>query len=213
MAVNALDKQWDDAVDKISDCHAQAVGLLKNGEAKQALDLYEEEFLPTVKSLDEVASSTYPKRFSKIDDWCGWMAELKSRVVELKPLLEKQPAKGGEECAALIARIEDIHGHFFKLHEMTDTRKVSDFIYALRRECLKEKPDAVALRKYQEGLSWAGFTRHVQVHREDYQAALKKWEDVALPILKDATSISSSGRRSLLKAIEPFYMTFGTQME
>ena len=123
MASDLLDKQWDGWMASLSENYIKTLDLLKEGKTKDASDLFEKEFVPTVKKAYSEVAEVYPVRFSKTDNWCVWTKQL----YILTGMTERALSKKDIDDAFMFLAV--LREHFNVLHQKADYRKSNDYIY------------------------------------------------------------------------------------
>ena len=189
----------------LSESYAKTSGLLDAGKTDEAATEFRKGFVQTIKKLYSEASQTYPLRFSKIGEWCGWINGVYILTGKADKALE---AKNVDDARKLLA---DLRKYFYDLHAKTETLKSNDFIYAYLMEATGQAPDAAKLKSTAEALEKAEPSAKAKAAAEAYQKARTEWSQAA--------GISGDGKvdaktiEPLRKATESFYRAFGIQFE
>ena len=170
--------------------------------------------VPPAKKIAEKMAGVYPKRFSKIEDWCSWASDLKAQTEEAEKLLLQIPKKDSKEWKDAVTQVEKVRGEFCDLHEKSQTQTTADFIYALRAEVRKEKPSIEKLREIRAKQETAVGSKKAKANAEEYVKALAAWDRMGQPILKWKGDTIPSGPLSRLRqATDAFYAKFGAELE
>lgn len=192
--------------------------LLEAGKRAEAAAAYRKGCLLTVKRLYSEAADTYPVRFAKIDNWCAWSKELYVLSVKADKAFQHAAAdppgkasaapSDGEGRKLLSALREHVH----KLHEKTATQKANDYIYAFRREAMRDKPDARTLKTLRDALDEAPLSAKAKKNAGDYGKAKDAWAQGIDAILADG-AVAPAEIGALRKSTDTFYRAYGVQFE
>ena len=122
------------------------------------------------------------------------------------------PHKSSASPNAAISTLEKLRDHFYRLRLETGTRKANDYLYALREQTMKERPEASDLKALLAALESAGPSLRIADSREMYQKAKDDWTKRVGPILAD-DSVAPSEIEPLRSATGVFYREYGMQIE
>lgn len=190
----------------LSDSYAKTLVRASAKDLEGAGGEFHANFLPAVTKLYGEVASTYPKRFAKIGEWCGWAKEMQALSTKADGALA---AKNAVESAKLLAALRE---HFYRLHRMTETQRTNDFIYAFRMAAMKESPLVADLQEARQALQRATPSAKAAADPVAYEKAREQWAQRVDAILKDGT-VEAAEVESLRAATEAFYQFYGIQFE
>lgn len=204
MAAKQLDEVWDSQVAILNTSYASTVNLLDQGKVKEAAAEFHANFAQAVKKLYSEAPSTYPERFSKIDDWCSWIKNLYVTSAKADKALA---AGNGAEAKKLLGSMRD---SFYKLHQETQTQKAPDVAYAIYLESLKDAPDAAAIKALDAKLAEA--KPAASAKSGECANARAEYDKAVAPLLSDG-KLDASELPALRSAAKALYKSCGMQFE
>jgi hypothetical protein len=213
LVADEFDKLWDDSITSLTFGYAATLESLQKDAPKDALGIFHTQCVPPALKIAEKMAGVYPKRFSKIEDWCSWASDLKTQTEEAEKLLTPLPKKDSKEWKAAVAQVEKVRGEFCDLHEKSQTQTTSDFIYALREEIHKDKINVEALQKIRSALETAHGSTKAKANAEEYVNALARWDRIGQPVLKWKGNIPPSTLSRLRQTTDAFYAKFGADLE
>jgi hypothetical protein len=206
LAAQQLDEMWDSQVSILNTSYPKTLELLSAGKAKEAYEEFHANFLQAVKKIYSEASTTYPARFSKIDDWCGWV---KGLYVD-SARADKALAVG--QCEDASKSLAALREDFFKLHMKTGMLQVNDIAYAIRIEAVKDQPSADEIRNLSAKLADAKPSSKTRTTPAEFAGARGRFLQ-AVNSLVSGNKIESAEIKPLRDAADQLYKAFGIEFE
>ena len=197
---------WGDWMTALSDSYIKSLDLLQKKKTEDAAKEFSQGFVATVKKLYSEAASTYPARFSKVDDWCTWTKNLYVLTRQAEDSLGRGKKK---EALGRLARLRE---HFDTLHVKAQVRKTNDYIYAFRRMLEKGKTEAKQVSGLLNALDKAEPSAKAKAKAEDYAKARAEWSKQVATAMEDG-KILKRKLKKLRASTEKFYREFGIQFE
>lgn len=191
---------WNGWMERLANSYGAVLDHQSAGRTKEAAAEFRANYLQVVKKVFTEAPQTYPTRFSKINDWCTWVAQLYVMSVKTDTAL----AGNSADSAKLL---EGLRQHFYNLHKETQTLSVSDAIYAFRTEAIAAQPSVEKLKSLKEAVEKAPTSAKARLDGTKFTEAKAKWATVV-----DA-AIADGKVPALREATETFYRAYGIQPE
>ena len=193
-------------MDRMAASCLKTLVLLDDAKLEEATLEYRKGYLANVKKLYAEAGSTYPLRFSKAEHWCVWTKKLYVLSRRTEEALKTRDSKKA------LGLLEELRGHFYALHEETETLHCNDLIYAFRTEAARSELSEERLQAIVKRLEKAEPSFVARNKSKEYTEAKDTWKRAITPLLDDGR-IDSAEQDSLQKASEAFYRAFGIQYE
>ena len=190
----------------LSESYIKTLSLLEEGESAEASREFNRGFVPTVKKLYSEAATTYPTRFSRVDDWCAWTKQL-----YIFTRRAENAFRDGQTEEAL-EKLSSLREHFYALHVESQTQKSNDYIYDYLVKTRAEQPAVDELNSILILVGNAEPSAKASADLEAYEKARSTWSDRVAPLLEDGAIVP--GEIEMLRQVtEEFYRDFGIQFE